>query len=185
MTGSEPQSADGWEDDDEDTLPGSAGALQIADHIADLPEHLEARNATVRLVLYKLAMSTGCPESIEQAYRLGYRAAEMAQLDRLRGDVLFRRWLGAQTLMDVALSDAALLAGIRPLLEACEAIPDITLSPWGCGSGPMFGHLRDALRAQRKAQGLDIDAPIEDFDSEGWLLARWESAPATERKEDR
>jgi len=76
---------------------------------------------------------------------------------------------------------AARLEALRPLVEACDAIPDITLSKWACNLGGYWEPVRVALRAARLAQGLDVDAPImSGFDSNGWLFARLD-APAVER----
>lgn len=55
-------------DEEEITLPSSRQLL------ADP----EARQAQVTLALFRLSNSTGCPEGIEQAYSLGYRAGAMA-----------------------------------------------------------------------------------------------------------
>lgn len=64
------------------------------------------------------------------------------------------------------------LAAARPVLEACAGIPDVTLSKWACSPGERWIPLAKALRARRLAEGFDVDADIDGFDSEGWLLAR-------------
>lgn len=63
---------------------------------------------------------------------------------------------------------------LMPILLACEAIPDITISKWACDPGQHWNAVRAALRAQRLAQGLDVDAydPQAAFDEHGWLVAR-------------
>jgi hypothetical protein len=60
------------------------------------------------------------------------------------------------------------------LLEACDAIPDITISKWACDPGGPWNGVREVLRARRAAQGLDVDAPDPEtaFDEHGWLKAR-------------
>ena len=63
-------------------------------------------------------------------------------------------------------------AALRPLLDACDAIPDFTLSKWACAPGGAWAEVRSALRAARFEQGLNLDAPFDEFDSRGWLLSR-------------
>jgi hypothetical protein len=60
------------------------------------------------------------------------------------------------------------------LLEALDAIPDITISKWACDPGHHWNPVREALRAHRRAQGFDVDAadPEAAFDEHGWLRAR-------------
>lgn len=67
-----------------------------------------------------------------------------------------------------------LRAELGAVVLACDAIPDITISKWACGLGPIWNPVREALRARRKAQGFDVDAPDPEtaFDEHGWLRAR-------------
>lgn len=58
------------------------------------------------------------------------------------------------------------------ILEACDAIPDITLSKWACDPGLYWNPLREAIRARRRGQGFDVDAEPEEFDDRGMLRAR-------------
>lgn len=61
----------------------------------------------------------------------------------------------------------------RAVMDACEAIPDITLSPWACNPGGHWEPVRESLRAPRKARGFDVThAQPEDFDIDGWLHSR-------------
>ena len=66
------------------------------------------------------------------------------------------------------------LADLRALVEACDAIPDITLSKWACDPGGHWNPLRATLRARRAAQGFDVDAvdPSAAYDEQGWLKQR-------------
>lgn len=62
------------------------------------------------------------------------------------------------------------------LLEACDAIPDVTISKWACDPGGHWNRVREVLRARRAAQGFDVDAadPETAFDEHGWLKQRAE-----------
>jgi hypothetical protein len=65
------------------------------------------------------------------------------------------------------------MAAVRPLLAACEAVPDLTLSQWACSPGPHWEPVRAAIKAARQAAGLDLDGPPEAFDwSTGRLRSR-------------
>lgn len=57
------------------------------------------------------------------------------------------------------------------LLEAFDLVPDVALGKWGGTPGPVWEPARRALKAHRKAQGFDCDAPLDDFDR-GWLRLR-------------
>lgn len=164
MTEKPPQSSDNWSDDDELTEP----------NIGELPSDPEARQAALTLLLFKLGQCSGHPKEIEQAYALGYRAAEKSQQNRLR-DELFQRWLGEHTLDDA--TGGQLAAGWRALMDAFDSIPDITLSKWSCGLGGYWEPVRHALRALRFDQGLNLDSPANEFDSRGWLFSRRDRRP--------
>lgn len=83
--------------------------------------------------------------------------------------------------MAAALSElSSQMRAHAALIDACDAIPDITISKWACDPGRHWNPVRDALRACRKAQGFDVDVDTSAFDEHGWLLARVVAAvPAT------
>lgn len=61
----------------------------------------------------------------------------------------------------------------QALLDACRAIPDITLSCWSCSPGEPWLPLRQLLKNERKEAGLNVDVPLDDYDhSTGNLRAR-------------
>jgi hypothetical protein len=59
------------------------------------------------------------------------------------------------------------------VLNACAAIPDVTLSKWACSPGKMWEPVRLAVKLARRAAGFNVDAEIDGFDHDtGMLLAR-------------
>lgn len=64
-------------------------------------------------------------------------------------------------------------ASDKAVLDACEAIPDVTLSKWACNPGGYWDPVLRAVKAARAAVGFNVDADLEQFDHHtGWLLAR-------------
>lgn len=60
----------------------------------------------------------------------------------------------------------------QAVIDACTAVPDITLSKWACTPGHHWEPVRAALKALRKGQGFDVDANIDGFDGQGQLRSR-------------
>lgn len=144
--------------------PSGQGAQDIEPCSCDEALALRARVAELEEKVRILAQS-GALEA-EAKIKLRTELARTRFLSVLRGK-LGRAW--ASRLDKVR-------AELGPLALACEAIPDITISKWACDPGGHWNPVRDALRARRAAQGLDVDAadPETAFDEHGWLKQRRE-----------
>ena len=166
---------------------------------------LQGELAAALLMVERVQLLSVCRARLAQAWAQ-FLDAERAEHAKAK-DRLFQHWLAKHTLDDVDpdIEDAAdraaggpLLAGCRlgfrvlreagfrlvgeaddAVLDACAAIPDITLSKWACNPGGHWEPVREALRAARAAAGFDVDAELDQYDHDtGKLLARREAEEA-------
>lgn len=138
---------------------------------------LQGELAAALLTVERVQLLSVCRARLAQAWaRLldGERAehAKTRGQSLLAGCRLGFRVLGEAGFRLIAESDEA-------LLDACAAIPDITLSKWACNPGGHWEPVRNALRAARAAAGFDVDAELDQYDHDtGKLLARREAEEA-------